>query len=148
SGQDALGSPFHQWPEPHQRYRERPHHWRARPRRIGGHRRGGRVNVALFVTCVADLLAPAAALATAKLLRRLGCTVTFPEAQTCCGQPAFNSGYPEQARRAAECMLGAFEGTEYVVSPSGSCAGMIRHSYADLFAGDPALAERARLLAG
>jgi L-lactate dehydrogenase complex protein LldE len=105
------------------------------------------LKVALFVTCVADLVAPAAALATARLLRRLGCDVVFPEAQTCCGQPAWNSGYAREAASAGRAMLDAFEGADYVVSPSGSCVGMIRHSYPHLFAGDPALAARAERLA-
>lgn len=104
------------------------------------------MKVALFVTCVADLIAPAAALATAKLLRRLGCTVSFPERQTCCGQPAWNSGYPDDARAAATTLLDAFEDADYVVSPSGSCVGMIRHSYRDLFV-DPTSAVRAARLA-
>jgi L-lactate dehydrogenase complex protein LldE len=105
------------------------------------------VKVALFVTCIADAVAPAAALATARLLRRVGCTVTFPEAQTCCGQPAWNGGYADEARAAARTMLDAFEDADYVVSPSGSCVGMIRHSYHDLFRQDRAREERARRLA-
>jgi L-lactate dehydrogenase complex protein LldE len=105
------------------------------------------LKVALFVTCVADLLAPSAALATARLLRRLGCDVDFPEGQTCCGQPAWNSGYAREAERAARAMLDAFETADYVVSPSGSCVGMVRHSYPHLFSTDAALAKRARRLA-
>jgi L-lactate dehydrogenase complex protein LldE len=105
------------------------------------------LKVALFVTCVADLTSPAAALATARLLRRLGCEVTFPESQTCCGQPAWNSGYAREATGAAKTMLDAFEDADYVVSPSGSCVGMIRHSYPSLFAADASLAARADKLA-
>jgi L-lactate dehydrogenase complex protein LldE len=105
------------------------------------------LKVALFVTCIGDAVAPPAALATARLLRRLGCDVSFPEGQTCCGQPAWNSGYAREARGPARTLLEAFEGFDYVVSPSGSCVGMIRHCYEALFADDPALGKRARSLA-
>jgi L-lactate dehydrogenase complex protein LldE len=98
------------------------------------------MNVALFITCVADQL-------FVRLLRRLGCSVSFPEAQACCGQPAFNSGYADDARAAALALLDAFEDAEYVVSPSGSCVGMIHHYYPQLFAGDSVLAERAQRFA-
>jgi len=100
--------------------------------------------VALFITCIADQLFPDVGSATVRLLRRLGCDVSFPEAQACCGQPAFNSGYPDEARSAAERLLDAFEDAEFVVSPSGSCVGMAHHNYPRLFAGDAVLAERAR----
>jgi L-lactate dehydrogenase complex protein LldE len=106
-----------------------------------------RPRVALFVTCLADQIYPEVGLATLRLLERLGCRVDFPEAQRCCGQPAFNSGYVDEARAVAKSLLDAFEDAEYVVSPSGSCAGMIRHYYAELFAGEPELAERASALA-
>jgi len=83
----------------------------------------------------------------ARLLERQGCTVDFPEAQTCCGQPAFNSGYVKDARGSALTLLKAFEHSEYVVSPSGSCAGMVKHYFAELFQDDPALKARAERLA-
>jgi L-lactate dehydrogenase complex protein LldE len=96
---------------------------------------------------LADQIYPEVGFATLRLLERLGCRVDFPEAQRCCGQPAFNSGYVEEARTVARSLLEAFEDAEYVVSPSGSCAGMIRHYYGELFAGVPDLGERAALLA-
>lgn len=82
-----------------------------------------------------------------RLLRRLGCAVDFPATQTCCGQPAFNSGYTDEARAVAVTMLEAFEDAEYVVTPSGSCAGMVHHYYPELFSGQSRLAERAGRLA-
>jgi L-lactate dehydrogenase complex protein LldE len=105
------------------------------------------VKVALLVTCLADQLYPRVGVATVQLLRRLGCKVTFPEAQACCGQPALNSGYPDAARQAARVLLDAFESAEHVVAPSGSCVAMIRRHYPGLFAGDPARAARAQRLA-
>lgn len=105
------------------------------------------MKVSLFVTCLGDQLFPKVGVATVRVLRRLGCEVDFPEAQICCGQPAFNSGRHAEARRVARSLLDAFEGSEYVVAPSGSCVGMIRHYYAELFAGDAELAARARAFA-
>jgi L-lactate dehydrogenase complex protein LldE len=105
------------------------------------------VKVALFITCLADQLFPEVGESVVRILQRHGCTVTFPEAQLCCGQPAFNSGYREEARRVASLTLDAFEDAEYVVSPSGSCSGMIAHYYPELFAEDPVQLERARRLA-
>jgi len=99
--------------------------------------------VSLFITCLADQLYPEVGLSTVKLLRRLGCDVDFPESQVCCGQPAFNSGYTGEARRVARGLVDAFEDAEYVVSPSGSCTGMIRHYYRELFCAEPEYAERA-----
>jgi len=103
--------------------------------------------VSLFVTCLADQLYPEVGLSTVRLLRRLGCEVDFPEGQLCCGQPAYNSGYSAEARRVARGLLAAFADAEYVVSPSGSCSGMLCHSYQTLFAGDDELVARARALA-
>jgi L-lactate dehydrogenase complex protein LldE len=91
--------------------------------------------VSLFVTCLVDLLYPEVGEATVALLREAGCEVDFPPSQTCCGQPAFNSGFEDDARRVASTMLDAFEGTNAVVSPSGSCAGMVRSYYPHLFHG-------------
>lgn len=89
----------------------------------------------LFVTCLVDLLFPEVGEATVLLLRDLGVEVDFPDAQTCCGQPAYNSGSPDDARRVARTLLDAFEGAEAVVSPSGSCAAMVRNHFLRLFRG-------------
>ena len=96
------------------------------------------MKVALFATCVVDQMFPGVAEATANVLRRYGCEVSFPKAQVCCGQPAMNSGYVDDARRVAAALLDALSDAEYVVTPSGSCAAMIRHYYASLFEGDAA----------
>jgi len=104
------------------------------------------MKVALFVTCLVDQAAPGVGMATVRLLEQLGCEVWFPEQQTCCGQPALNSGYPDQARQAALSLMDAFESAAYVVSPSGSCVGTIHHHYPHLFDRDPELLERARRL--
>lgn len=92
--------------------------------------------VALFATCMVDQIYPHVAETTSQLLRRLGCDVIVPRTQTCCGQVGFNSGYQREARRVAQQTLRAFAEAEAVVVPSGSCAAMIRHFYAELFAGD------------
>lgn len=89
--------------------------------------------VSIFVTCLVDQIFPRVGLAMADVLERAGCEIDFREAQTCCGQPAFNSGYRDEARAVAEYFLKVFEGAEYIVVPSGSCASMISHHYADLF---------------
>lgn len=91
------------------------------------------MQAALFVTCLSDALFPRAAEAVARLLHREGVHVTFPEAQTCCGQPAFNSGYHGEARQMAEHWLQVFAEAEYIVSPSGSCVAMVRAFYPQLF---------------
>lgn len=80
------------------------------------------------------------------LLERQGVTVTFPEEQTCCGQPAFNTGYYDETRAAAKHLISVFENSEYVVSPSGSCVSMVRHFYPKLFEGDDAWRSRAEAL--
>jgi L-lactate dehydrogenase complex protein LldE len=93
--------------------------------------------VQLFVTCIIDTLYPETGEAVVRVLQRAGVQVSFPAGQTCCGQPAFNAGLRKQARRMAIQTIRAFE--QYpgpVVVPSGSCAAMLRHSYAELFAGD------------
>jgi L-lactate dehydrogenase complex protein LldE len=90
--------------------------------------------VALFVPCFVDQLLPQVALDTVTVLRRIGCEVTFPEDQTCCGQPAFNSGYWDEARPCAERFLRVFAGAEHIVCPSGSCATMVRAFYPQLLA--------------
>jgi L-lactate dehydrogenase complex protein LldE len=89
--------------------------------------------VSLFVTCIVDQVFPRVGMAMAEVLERAGCEVDFPEAQTCCGQPAFNSGYHSEARGVARHFLKVFEGAEYIVVPSGSCTSMISHHYSDLF---------------
>lgn len=103
--------------------------------------------VALFVTCLVDLLYPEVGEATVALLREQGVDVEFPESQTCCGQPPFNSGFREEARRMGRTLLAAFEGAEAVVSPSGSCTAMVRSYFPHLFEGTPE-EERAKDLAG
>jgi L-lactate dehydrogenase complex protein LldE len=105
------------------------------------------VRVGLFVTCLVDLFRPTIGFAAVKLLEDAGCTVEVPRAQTCCGQPAYNSGDRADARAIAAQVVAAFEPYDYVVAPSGSCAGMIREHYPALLADDPAMQARARALA-
>ncbi len=97
-----------------------------------GVREGG-APVALFVTCLVDLFRPAAAFAAVKLLEEAGCAVSAPASQTCCGQPAYNSGDRETAREIARLVIAAFETFPQVVVPSGSCAGMLIKHYPQLF---------------
>jgi len=97
-----------------------------------------RPKVALFVTCLVDLFRPSVGFAAVKLLENAGCEVVVPMAQTCCGQPAFNSGDRGDAAELAKKVIAAFEGYDFLVAPSGSCAGQIRAHYPELFAeGDP-----------
>jgi L-lactate dehydrogenase complex protein LldE len=105
------------------------------------------VRVALFVTCLVDLFRPTIGFAAVKLLEEAGCTVEVPRAQTCCGQPAYNSGDRADAKAIALEVVDAFAGYDYVVAPSGSCAGMIRVHYPELFADDPVLLPRVRAVA-
>src|SRR5688572_6942927 len=93
--------------------------------------------VSLFVTCIVDQLFPDVGMAMARVLERAGCRLTFPPDQTCCGQPAFNSGFRAEARQVAEHFLKVFRDAEYVVVPSGSCTSMVSHHYAELFADNP-----------
>ncbi|MBX6367597.1 MAG: (Fe-S)-binding protein [Rhodospirillales bacterium] len=102
--------------------------------------------VALFVTCLVDLYRPSVGFAAVKLLERAGCTVEVP-VQTCCGQPAYNSGDRADAKIIARQVVEAFDGYDYVVAPSGSCAGMLREHYPALLADDPAMFQRAQHLA-
>lgn len=95
------------------------------------------MRAALFVTCLTDLFFPAVAESTVHLLRRAGVQVEFPAAQTCCGQPAFNSGFRAEARALADHFVRTFQGYEYIVTPSGSCASMVRLYYPELYADDP-----------
>jgi L-lactate dehydrogenase complex protein LldE len=105
------------------------------------------MRVALFVTCLVDLFRPTIGFAAVKLLEQAGCTVEVPRAQTCCGQPAYNSGDRADAKAIALRVFDAFAGFDHVVAPSGSCAGMIRQHYPELFADDPAILPRAQELA-
>lgn len=99
--------------------------------------------VGLFITCLVDLFRPRVGFAAVSLLERAGCRVAVPAAQTCCGQPAFNSGDNDHAKAIARQVIDAFEGFDYVVAPSGSCAGMIKVHFPELFEGDPVMTERA-----
>ena len=85
--------------------------------------------VGLFVTCLVDLFRPSVGFAAIKLIEEAGCTVDVPMAQTCCGQPAYNSGDRADTRAIAESTIEAFEDFDYVVAPSGSCAGMLKKHY-------------------
>jgi L-lactate dehydrogenase complex protein LldE len=105
------------------------------------------MRVGLFVTCLADLMRPSVAFAAVKLLQDAGCSVAVPSAQTCCGQPALNSGDSGDAREIARRVIESFEGFDAVVGPSGSCMGTLRHDYPALFAGEPAWRSRAEDLA-
>lgn len=95
------------------------------------------MRVSLFITCLADQFYPEVGESVVRLLHRYGCEVDFPETQTCCGQPAFNSGYQDEAREVARNLIRAFERSDYVVSPSGSCTGMVHHYYPQLFENEP-----------
>jgi len=104
-------------------------------------------DVYLFGTCLIDLFHPEAGLDTVALLEREGIAVHFPPDQTCCGQPAYTSGYPEDARPVARLQMQLFPQPWPVIVPSGSCAGMIRHGYPLLFAADPEYKAQAEALA-
>jgi L-lactate dehydrogenase complex protein LldE len=100
--------------------------------------------VALFVTCLIDQLFPHVGEATMRVLERAECDVVFPEAQTCCGQATFNDGFWDDARPLARRFLDVFGDAAQIVTPSGSCAAMVREWYPQLLRGEPALAARAR----
>ena len=102
--------------------------------------------VGLFVTCLVDAMRPNIGFASLKLLEEAGCTVEVPESQTCCGQPAYNSGDDATTKVIARQLIEAFEPYDYVVVPSGSCASMIRSHYGELFADDPVWAQRQQAL--
>ncbi len=102
--------------------------------------------VSLFVTCIVDQLFPKVGMAMAEVLERIGYEVDFPENQTCCGQPAFNSGYRAEARTVARHFLDTFEGIETVVVPSGSCTAMIVHHFAEVFRKEPETLARVHAL--
>ncbi len=93
--------------------------------------------VSLFVTCMVDMLYPQTGMSVVEVLEHLGVEVDFPAAQTCCGQPGFNSGYWDDAREVAKQFLRAFHESDVIVAPSGSCVAMVRHEYPTLFKDDP-----------
>ena len=103
--------------------------------------------VALLVTCLVDLFRPSVGFAAVRLLERAGCTVEVPAAQTCCGQPAFNSGDRATTEALARQLIVAFAGFDYVVAPSGSCAGMLARHLPELFDTEPEWRARAEELA-
>ena len=105
------------------------------------------MRVGLFVTCLVDLMRPSVGFAALKLLERPGVEVIVPQRQTCCGQPAYNSGDRADAIALAHQFVEQFEGFDHVVAPSGSCSGMVRTHYGELLSGDPAWAARAAALA-
>ncbi|HSB10735.1 MAG TPA: (Fe-S)-binding protein [Blastocatellia bacterium] len=105
------------------------------------------MKVSLFVTCLVDQFFPEVGISVVRVLRRLGAEVTFPSAQTCCGQPAFNSGFHTEARVLAKRFIEVFESSEYVVAPSGSCTSMVRVFYPELFQHDAHWLKRAQALA-
>lgn len=103
--------------------------------------------VGLFVTCLVDLFRPSVGFAALKLLEDAGCEVAVPNAQTCCGQPAYNSGDRDDAKAVAKGVIAAFEPYDYLVAPSGSCSGMIKKHYSHLLADEPDWKARAEALA-
>jgi L-lactate dehydrogenase complex protein LldE len=105
------------------------------------------MRVGLFVTCLVDLMRPSIGFAALRLLEEGGADVYVPPTQTCCGQPSYNSGYRADTQPLAQKVIEEFEGCDYLVAPSGSCSGMIRAHYADVFRDDAAWAARAAALA-
>jgi L-lactate dehydrogenase complex protein LldE len=105
------------------------------------------MKISLFVTCLVDQFFPEAGMSVVTVLRRLGVEVEFLAEQTCCGQPAFNSGFTDEARTLARRFIEIFKDSEYVVAPSGSCTSMVRVFYLELFKDDPEWHERAQSLA-
>ncbi|MCZ8518514.1 MULTISPECIES: (Fe-S)-binding protein [Paenibacillus] len=103
------------------------------------------MKVSLFITCLSDALFPPVGEAMARLLARYGVSLEFPTVQTCCGQPAYNSGYWDEARASAKTILAAFDDSDFVIAPSGSCTYMIHH-YSELFKDDPVLLGKAERL--
>ena len=104
------------------------------------------LKVSLFITCLSDTFYPRSGIAVVKVLEYLGCQVDFPLGQTCCGQPLYNNGFHEDARELAKRMVGIFEHSDHVVTPSGSCAAMVRDYYADLLSDEPAYTVAAHAL--
>ncbi|MFZ7101991.1 MAG: (Fe-S)-binding protein [Peptococcaceae bacterium] len=106
------------------------------------------MKASLFITCICDNFYPEIGESMLKILRKYGVDVDFPYQQTCCGQPAFNTGYWDDARTVARTVVDAFKDSQYVVAPSGSCIAMIKEYYPVLFAKDPGYAKSAEELAG
>jgi L-lactate dehydrogenase complex protein LldE len=96
------------------------------------------VQVALFITCLTDQFYPHVGVAVTKILEHFGCTVAFPQTQTCCGQPFFNNGFHDESRELAKRFIQIFEPYDYIVTPSGSCAAMVREQFEFLLKGDHA----------
>lgn len=103
------------------------------------------MKVSLFITCLSDVIYPQVGEAIVRILAQYGVQVNFPETQTCCGQPSYNSGYWEETRTAARTLLQAFDDSDFVVSPSGSCTYMIHH-YSELFKDEPEWLDKAKRL--
>ena len=91
------------------------------------------MNVQIFVPCFVNQLYPQTAMNMVKVLRKAGCTVTYNPAQTCCGQPAFNAGFWEDAKEVCNKFIADFDGADYIVTPSASCAGFVKNYYTKLF---------------
>lgn len=108
---------------------------------------GKNMRVSLFITCLVDQFFPEVGMSAVSVLRKLGVEVDFPAAQTCCGQPAFNSGFTTEARELAKRFIAIFEKSEYVVAPSGSCTSMVRVFYPELLKDEPEWQKRAESLA-
>lgn len=106
------------------------------------------IRASLFITCIIDQLYPDVGVSAVRVLRRAGVDPDFPEGQTCCGQPLYNAGFTQEAKRLAARVLDTLEDCEYVVVPSGSCGAMMRVFYLDLFADEPEQLNRAERLAG
>ncbi|MCF6092880.1 (Fe-S)-binding protein [Microaerobacter geothermalis] len=105
------------------------------------------MKASLFITCLSDIFYPEVGKSLVNVLEKLGVSLDFPEGQSCCGQPAYNSGYREDAEKAAKHMIRVFKDSPNVVTPSGSCAAMVRHYYPMMFANDPVWSGKAQELA-
>lgn len=106
------------------------------------------MHVQLFGTCLVDTFFPEVGEAVVRIFNKLGVEFTFPDGQTCCGQPAYNAGYIPEAKSAAEHFISVFSGTDLIVTPSGSCAAMVKHHYPELFRDDPEKLQAAKKVAG
>ena len=106
------------------------------------------MHVQLFGTCLVDTFFPEVGEAVVRIFDRFGVGFTFPKGQTCCGQPAYNAGYLPEAKSAAEHFLSVFSGSDPIVTPSGSCATMVKHHYPELFRDDPEMLRAAEQVAG
>lgn len=95
------------------------------------------MKASLFITCIADAMYANVGISAVKVLEKLGVELDFPKKQTCCGQPAYNSGHHEATKRAAKHLIEVFQNSEYIIFLSGSCAGMVRETYIDLLKDEP-----------